>query len=274
MSDSLGSVLRDQGRGITGALLVVGLSFLYTMETWWLGWRLPLPYLLGYAFGGLVVVFLVTRNVGFRAEEAERKRRTLYRVATDFTELVLQSFVAAYGVLLAFGVVELGDSLISVVRMGLIQVVPLGFGASVANALLSRTDDEIRESTFPQNLGTFAMGAAFVAFPVAPTQEIEVIALQAGWSRLAVLVVLAIVTVYVVLYELEFRGHQSRIERRSTAAHLGTSFVAYAVGAVVSVALLVSFGHFAGTTFAEWVAQTIVLSFLAAIGASAGEVVL
>lgn len=271
MSESLGTVLRNQGRGITGALLVVGLSFLYTMETWWLGWRLPLPYLLGYAFVGLVVVFIVTRNVGFKEGETRGDR---YRVVTEFSELVLQSFVAAYGVLLVFGVVEFGDSLITVVRMGLIQVVPLGFGASLANALLADTDGEVRESTFPRYLGTFAIGAAFVAFPVAPTEEVEVIALHAGWLRLAVLVVLSVATVYLVLYELQFRGHRDRIERRSPHGQLGTALVAYAVGATVAVALLASFGHFAETTFAERVAQTIVLSFLASIGASAGEVVL
>ena len=274
MPDSLGAVLRDQGRGITGALLVAGLSSLFTMETWWLGWRLPLPYLLGYAFFGLVAVFVITRNIGFREEESKRPQRNRYRLVTDFSELVLQSFVAAYGVLLAFGVVEVGDSLITVVRMGLIQVVPLGFGASVANALLAETDGEIRESTFPQYLGTFAVGAAFVAFPLAPTEEVEVVAVHAGWLRLAVLVVLSVATVYLVLFELRFRGYRGRIEARSTRRQLGSSFVAYAVGVTVAVALLFSFGHFAGTTFAEGVAQTIVLAFLASVGASAGEVVL
>ncbi|WP_143423224.1 DUF2391 family protein [Halegenticoccus soli] len=42
MSD-LRQALQNQIRGVTGALLVVGLTFHYTMETWWLGWTLPLP---------------------------------------------------------------------------------------------------------------------------------------------------------------------------------------------------------------------------------------
>lgn len=40
--------LRDPIRGITGALLVVGVTFNYTMETWW--WTLPPKYLVGYTF--------------------------------------------------------------------------------------------------------------------------------------------------------------------------------------------------------------------------------
>lgn len=274
MNEALAEELRDQGRGITGALLVAGLSFLYTMETWWLGWRLPLLYLLVYAFVGLAAVFVVTRNVGFRREEEAETQEDLVRVAANFAELVLQSFVAAYVVLLAFGVVEVGDPPIDVVRLGLIQVVPLGLGAAVANRLLRQSETEVSEASFPRNLPTFAFGAAFVTFPVAPTQEVEVIALNAGWFRLAALVVLSVAVVYVVLYELQFRGHRSRIEDRSRLAQVGSAFVAYGVGAVVAVAMLVSFGHFAGTTVAEWVQQTIVLSFLASIGASAGEVVL
>jgi len=39
-------ILRNQARGITGALLVVGLAVLYTSEMWWLAWRLPIEFLI------------------------------------------------------------------------------------------------------------------------------------------------------------------------------------------------------------------------------------
>lgn len=273
MDESIGNELRNQGRGIVGAFLVVGLSFLYTMETWWLGWRLPLTHLVAYAFVGLAIVSVLTQNVGFREEE-DRSQRNPSRVVTNFTELVLQSFVAAYAVLLVFGIVELGDSPIQVVRLGLIQVVPLGFGAALANQLLQDSDGSHAENVFPWNLGVFALGAAFVAFPISVTQEVELMAVHAGWVRLAVLVVFSLLVVHLVLHELEFRGHGGRVQDRPEWAQLGTAFTAYGVGVVVSVFLLAAFGHFAETTLEVAVQETLVLSFLASVGASAGEVVL
>ena len=274
MSESLTEVLRNQGRGMMGALLVVGLSFFYTMETWWGGWRLPLPYLLAYGFVGLAVVSVITQNVGFREEEEHHQQRNRFRVVTNFTELVLQSFVVAYGVLLVFGIIDLGDSPSQMVRLGLIQVVPLGFGAALSNQLLSESEGSVSETRFPRNIALFTLGAAFVAFPVAVTQEMELMAVHAGWTRLAVLVVLSLLVVHLVLHELEFRGHSARVEGRPEWVQLGTTFTAYGVGVLVSVLLLAAFGQFSGTTLEEAVQLTIVLSFMASVGAIAGEVVL
>jgi len=274
MSRTYRDVLKDQGRGIAGALFVVGLAFLYTMESWWLGWRLPLSHLLVYAVVGLLVILAVTQQIGFQSEAAGRSRNSPRKVVVDFAELVFQSFFTAYLVLLAFGVVNLGHSFVSLARIGLIQVVPLGFGAAVANRLLTGAEEDIDEEAFPRNLPTYVFGAVFVAFPVAPTDEIEVIALQAGWARLAGVVVLSVVVAYLVLYELEFRGQNARIESRSRLTQLGSAFVVYAVGLSVAVAFLAAFGNFAGATLEEGIQQTIVLSFIASIGASAGEVVL
>lgn len=274
MTRTYRDVLRDQGRGVAGSLFVVGLSFFYTMESWWLSWRLPMGHLVVYAVVGLVAVLVITQQIGFQEEAEGRTRRTLSRLGADFAELVIQSFVTAYLVLLAFGILEPGQTLVTVVRMGLLQVVPLGFGAAVANQLLAQSNDDIQEASFPRNVPTYVLGAVFMAFPVAPTEEVEVIAVYAGWARLAVVVAISIVTVYFVLYELEFRGQQSRRESRSWPMQVGSAFFVYVIGVVVAVTFLVAFGHFAGTTLAEQVQQTIVLAFVASTGASASEVVL
>lgn len=267
-------VLRDQGRGVAGSLFVVGLSFFYTMESWWLGWRLPMGHLVVYVVVGLVAVLAITQQIGFQEEVEDRARRTLPRLAADFAELLLQSFVTAYLVLLAFGIVETGQTLVTIVRTGLFQVVPLGFGAAITNQLLSQSDDAHEEASFPRNVPTYVLGAAFMSFPVASTEEIEVIAVHADWVRLASVVALSVVVVYFVLYELELRGQQSRRESRSWVMLVGSAFFVYVVGVVVAVTFLLAFGHFADTTVAEQIQQTIVLAFIASTGASAGEVVL
>ncbi|WP_135366512.1 DUF2391 family protein [Halosimplex halophilum] len=273
MSNGVLAELRTQGRGVAGALLVVGVSMLVTMETWWLSWRLPIAHLVAFAAVGLALVFLLVRSVGFRRLDGDEREPTL-RVVTDFAELVAQSVVAALVVVLAFGVVTLGDSPSTVVRMALVLVVPFGFGAALANRLLGQTDAPIEEEAFPHNLTVFALGAVFLSVPVAPTEEVVVIARNAGWPRLALVVVLSVGVVHLVLHELEFRGHRDRIEGRTHLLQVGTAATAYAVALAVSVVLLAGFGQFSGRGVAEWVQLTIVLGFPAATGASAGEVVL
>jgi putative integral membrane protein (TIGR02587 family) len=271
-SERVREELRTQGRGITGALLILGLGMSFTMETWWLSWQLPVGHLALVSGAGLVAVFLLIRATGFR--QGFDGDVPLSRLVTDFGELVLQSFVAAYVTLLAFGVIDLDDSLSTVVRLGLVQVVPFGFGAALANRLLTEVDAPIEEEAFPHNLVVFTIGAVFVTFPLAPTDEIVLVASIAGWPRLAALVVLSVAVVHLVLHELEFRGHSDRIEDRRHLLQLGNAVTAYAVGAVVGAVLLFGVGQFEGRSLPELVQMVIVVSFPGATGASAGEVVL
>lgn len=272
MVEGLVDELRDQGRGVTGALLVVGLALGYTMEVWWHGWQLPVTTLLAYAVIGLAAVLAITRYVGFRHRESGIQSH-FWRMFTDFTELLVQSFLTAYAVLLLFGIIDFDSSLYEIARLGLILVVPMGFGAAMANHILG--GDKGNDSfQFPKNLGLFALGAIFLAAPVAPTQEMELMAAHAGWWRLAAIVVASILVSHLMLYELEFKGQEQRIKRHSTATLWGSTFVAYLVAFVVSVAMLAAFGHFSMTPPEVWVQEAIVLSFMGSIGGSAAQVVL
>lgn len=269
-------VARNQIRGVTGALLVVGLTFHYTMETWWLGWTLPMTYLIGYVFIGLALIVFITRNVGFREEEQGpiEQPSALWRVVPDFAELLLQSFVASYAILLSLGVIDLTSSLNTVVRLGLIEVVPLGFGAALANRLFGSGDGQAaKEGQFPKNVAIFAVGSLFVASTIAPTQEVELIASHMGWPRHALLVALTLVLVYLILYELEFKGQQSRLGR-SWHYQVGTVFIVYFVGASLSFLMLLGFGHFIDGTVALIYQDVVVLAFPASLGGAAAEVVI
>ncbi|WP_435177270.1 DUF2391 family protein [Halorussus sp. AFM4] len=268
--------LREQGRAIVGALVVVGTTFLYTMESWWWGWTLSATHLLVYAVVGLGVVLVVTRQISFRGgqeQEETGERDPLLTTATDFADLVLQSFIASYVVLLTFGVVEIGDPLVVVARLGLIEVVPLGFGAALANKLFSGNERPAKRS-LTATLGVYSIGAIFLAGGIAPTQEMELIATYMGWERTAVLVVLSLVTAYVMLYELNLQGQEHRLQGRSKAWQFGRAFLVYAVALVVGTALLAGFGHFVNTPLPVIVQLVVVISFITSIGASAAEVVI
>lgn len=276
MGQGWGDELRDQGRGVVGALLVVGTTFLYTMETWWLGWTLPALHLLVYDVVGLAVVLAITRKVSFRESEENsnsEQGNQIWRTLSDFADLVLQSFVAAYVVLLTFGVVELGDPWAIVARLGLVEVVPLGFGAALANELLTG-DKQTSQGSLVGRIATYSIGAVFVAGGISPTQEMELLAAYTGWIRAPALIVLSLLISYLMLYELDLSGQESRLRGRGTHWQVGHAFLAYAVAVVVGTALLAAFGHFAGTPVSVAVQMIVVVSFPTAIGASAAQVVI
>ncbi len=309
----LGAVRRefvDQGRGVTGALLVIGTSMLYTMEMTWLGRRLPPAVLLSYTVVGMGLVLVATKYVGFRASEDWETDRSTASYVTDFTELLMQSFLTAYAVLFLFGFVGIDDPPLVVVRLGLIFVVPLAFGASIANQLLGTQDGggnggsdggggsgdgrggggnsgesggsashgsgdgATRNRSFARDLVIYTAGAVFISAAFAPTEEIPLIATTAGWPRLFATVVASVLVAHLILFELEFRGHEHRVGRESERQQWGTTFTLYFISVVVAVLLLAAFGQVPADRFAVVVQEVIVLAFPASIGASGATVVL
>lgn len=275
------TVLRNQVRGITGALVVSGLTVLLTMETWWLAWERPASHLLAYAVVGLLVVLLVTRSIGFRIETegGDGPQYDPVRLGTDFAELVLQSVVAALVVLVVYGVVDAGTPVHVAARMVLLQVVPLGFGAALSNRLLveaeDRDQDSAAEHTLPENVAVFAVGAVFFSVPLGANVEMNVLAGTAGWPRLGAILLLSLLTVYLILYELEFRGQSGRVVDRPWAPvlHGGQACVVYAVGLSVSALLLSGYGYFSYSLHVD-VQQLVVLSFPTSVGGAAARVIL
>lgn len=267
-------LLRDQGRGVMGAL-IFGTPFLFTMETWWLGWTLPAEFLVVYTLIGLAIVVTLARAVGFReAEESPQARPPLWRLATNVSELVLQAFLAGYAVLLIFGVIEPGHESEVVARLGLIQLIPLAFGAALANRLLAGTEENSGEAAFPKDLAIFAMGGLFFTFPIAPTEEMELMAAHAGWARLSFAIAAALLVTHLALYEVEFRGQQGRLIGMSFLERVGETALVYAVAFATSFFMLAAFGHFTGEPPAVWVQLSIVLAFPASLGGAAARVVL
>lgn len=277
MLESLGTVLRDQIRGVTGALLVLGLTFHYTMETWWLAWTLPMTYLFSVATLGLSLVVVVTRFSGFRPEAETDQGWTDvgWAMVVDFAEILLQSFVASYAILLFLGIIDIDTPLNIVVRLGLLEVVPLGFGAALANKVFAGESqkDQEKEMVFPENIGIFAIGSLFVAGGIAPTQELELLTVHMSWNRYVALIALTLVLVYLILYELDFKD-QEGCATDSVPLQIGTACLVVTVGALLSFFLLLGFGHFIGVPLAVIYQETVTLAFPASLGGAAAEVVI
>lgn len=274
MNGSVRKKLHDLGRAIIGAMML-GMPLLYTMETWWLGWRLPAWLLLAWAILGLVVISVVVHFVGFRKNVDERKQPWWMEV-TDFFELLATSFIAGLIVLYMFGIAEWGDDLGQVVRLGLVEVVPLGLGAAITNRALAGAENADGATKFGHEMGIFALGALFFAFNVAPTEEMELMAAHAGPLRLVIVIFASLLLAYLALYELQFRGSAGRVSgAESKWLQVGETVTGYAISVLVSAALLWAYGHFQDTiTPMEMAQKTVVLAFIGSLGGAAARVVM
>ncbi len=278
-----GGVLRNQIRGVTGALVVSGVTILLTVEMWWLARQRPASNMIAYAVIGLGVVLFITRSSGFRVEEEDENNPEYdpVRLTVNFAELVLQSVVAAVVVLFVYGVIDASSSLHVVARTALLQVVPLGFGAALANRLLHEAedgdDDSAEERTLHENVAVFAAGAIFFSLPLGASIEMNILAANADWPRMAAIIALSLLITYLILYELEFRGQSRRRseerERREMIIQAGQTCIVYAVGVGVSALLLWGFGYLT-FTLAVNVQKVVVLSFPTTVGGAAARVIL
>jgi putative integral membrane protein (TIGR02587 family) len=259
-------------RAFAGAL-IFGLPLLMTMEMWALGFSmdpLRLALFLALMFPLLAVL---AYYAGF--EESVGWRHLVLSACVAYAV----AFVAAAAGLALLGVLRPGMSLEEIVGKVSLQAIPASIGAMLARSQLGERDEqepeERRRDTYAGELFLAAVGALFLAFNVAPTEEVVLIAtMMTGWHALAVIgVSLAIMHAFV--YAVEFRGHTSlHPEIGAWSEFLRLTVVAYVLALLVCLYVLWSFGRSDGLALGELLMQTVVLGFPAAIGAAAARLIL
>ena len=136
-------------------------------------------------------------------------------------------------------------------------------------------EEEERRDTYGGELFLATVGALFLAFNVAPTEEIVLIAtMMTGWQALA-LVGVSLAIMHAFVYAVEFRGQAARHPEIGVwSEFLRVTVVAYALALLVCLYVLWSFGRSDGLAFGELLMQTVVLGFPAAVGAAAARLIL
>ena len=161
-----------------------------------------------------------------------------FEASISWQQLVLSACVAyaaafvAAGVGLALlGVLQPGMSIEDIVGKISLQAIIASIGAMLARSQLGQQDEEQREEdgrrdTDGGELFLATVGALFLAFNVAPTEEIVLIAtMVTGWQALA-LVAVSLAIMHAFVYAVEFRGQAARAPRdrrmeRVSARHRG-----------------------------------------------------
>ncbi len=265
--------LREYARGLTGGLLF-SLPLLYTMEVWWTS------FIAGPSRLIALLAFTFLLLLGYNRFAGLRHDATWTEVAIDSVEELGLGIVTSALVLFLLGQIGPAMPFAEAVPKIVVEATIVAIGFSVGSAQLGTgggdmgKDESSRgeRSVLAQRLVLAFCGAVLFAANVAPTEEIVMIAVETGPLRLVGAAVLSLLLAAAVLYLVGFRKSH-RVAPSGLEIAMGTAMT-YAVALVASALLLWFFGRFDGAAADICARQTVVLGLPAALGASAGRLLL
>lgn len=244
---------------------------LMTMEMWWLGFhmdRLRLALLVGIV---IPLLMELSHQAGFR-----HTRNWVEDILDALVACCVGAMVATV-VLFTFGVLTPAMSMHEIVGKIAIQTVPAAIGALLARSQLGAVRDKVgdREETYWGELFLMAVGALFLGFNVAPTEETVLISYRmSAWHGVG-LILLSLLLMHGFVFAVGFKGgSELSADTPWWSAFVRFTLPGYAIAAGISLYVLWSFGRIDGNSLHQILMAMIVLAFPSAIGAAAARLIL
>ena len=273
-------------RGVAGGMLF-GIPLLYTMEVWWAGTYAHPQRMVAVLATTFLIVLLLMRTTGFRSTKDVR----WIDAAMDTVEAVALGIVCVAGVLFLLRELTLQTPLQETLGKVVYEATPFSIGVAVAYTVLRRgraasdeddrdgkdgeTEDEADDGVNATlaDIGATAVGALFVAFNIAPTDEIPMIASAMAPAWQLALIVATLLISYGIVFGAGFANQEQRRQQPGVLQHPLTETVAsYLVALLAAAAMLWFFQRF--DLAAPWemtLSHVIVLGLPAAVGGAAGR---
>lgn len=276
--DIVGAVDRDYAIGLArafGGAIIFALPLLMTMEMWFLGFYAEPSRLLLFLIVNFVTLVGLSRFGGFERTEH------WFDDVLDALAAYGVAIIASAVVLAVFGILQPGMPLQEIVGKVAIQSVPASFGAMLARKQFSSgPGDDLSEEHAQLHAGYGAQlflmtaGALFLAFNVAPTEEMILIGYKMSpWHAIA-LVLFSVLLLHAFVYSIGFAGQEEPPEGHGFRRRFfGYSMAGYGVALLVSLYVLWTFGRTEGVDLSQVATMTAVLGFPAAIGAAIARLV-
>lgn len=281
------SEINDIIRGACGGFLF-GIPLLYTMEVWWIG-SLVKPQLMIMAIALMfIVVWLLNQTEGFRKGKYSG---LAYQAAIDTVEAIAIGLVCSAFVLLLLRELTPETSLKESLGKIIFESVPFTLGVALTNQLLGDTrnsnadeqaTDQVNNTT--KNKGnelhaTFAdvggtlIGATIIAFNIAPTDEIPMLAAAASPPWQLAMIATSLLISYGIVFEAGFSEQQKRKQQKGIFQKpLSETIMSYLVSLLAGAFMLWFFQKLSfSDPWTMWLDHTLILGLPATIGGAAGR---
>jgi putative integral membrane protein (TIGR02587 family) len=255
----------------SGGAILFSLPMLMTMEMWQLGLSMSQFRL------ALLLLLTIPLLIGLSHYMGFEETFGFLDDAVDAFVAVAVGFFASAAALGLFAVIEFGMSSQEIVGSVAMQAVPGSIGAMFAQSQLGGAENKKKEwrASYAGKVFIMAAGALFLAFNVAPTEEVVLIAHKMTAWHSAALVLASLVVMHAFVYAVEFHGQVSlRWREPLWSEFLRFTVVGYAVVLMISLYVLWTFGRTDAMPFGEILSAVIVLGFPGAIGAAAARLIL
>lgn len=263
-----------------GGAALFGMPLLFTMEMWWIGEFQPRAHLIAFVVLAFVVNVALARMSGFRPDYGDWTRDV-----SEAVEAMAVGILLSLAVLVSLGRIDPGTSLVGIYGMVAVQVIPLSIGAMVGNVVFSpevgRTGDSDRRrpetpiGEFVNDVAATFVGAMFIGFAIAPTEEIPMLAAGMNGANLVEVILLSMFASYVIVFASGFdRTHRDEHVGGIFQRPFSETMLCLIVSLVASALLLYGFGQIeAGDPLHSILVKTMILGVPASIGGAAGRVV-
>jgi putative integral membrane protein (TIGR02587 family) len=292
--------LRAILRGAAGSFLF-GIPLLYTVEVWAIGSSTDSIRLLAVQAATFVVVLLLTQIEGFRRSLSIQPIETVL----ESIEALGIGIVCAAIALLLLRRVTLETPLSEALGKLIFEGVPFSLGVTLARSTLERRRPDQRRSLegdsstiasdIPSAIPSAAaslrntvsnalkdtlvdidatlIGAIVIAFSIAPTEEIPIIASDLPPWWLLLIMAASLLISYIIVFASGFTNRRERAQRGLLLSPLTETLVAYIVVLLASAFMLVFFQQLSGNDpWQEWLEDIIVLGLPASVGGAAGRI--
>lgn len=254
-----------------GGAILFALPLLMTMEMWELGFYMSRAKLLLLLLLNIPLLIGLSHFSGF--EDTFGWKDDLADAFVAFAVAMICAVIFMF----TFGALDFDMPIDEIVGKVVLQTLPASIGALLAASQLGEIDEEVERPPIGYLGGLFmmAVGALFLAWNLAPTEEMILIAYRVETHHAFALVFISLIIVHSFMFAMEFRGAPEMPEDIGHARlFLTYSVPGYAIALALSFYVLWTFGRMIGTGLEATLITGIVLAVPASLGAAAGRLIL
>jgi putative integral membrane protein (TIGR02587 family) len=255
------------------------------MEVWWIGSAATPATLLIVISITFILLFFLNRTEGFRKRfsygEAAR-----YETVAETIEAMAIGIICSTFLLFVLQELTTKTSLSENVGKIIYESVPFSIGVCLANQLLGDTrngqsnQDKSHDSANEDalnatlsDLGATLIGAIVIAFNIAPTDEIPMLAAATSEGWLLLLMITSLLVSYAIVFEAGFSDQKKRRQQKGIFQKPISETMASYIVSLGAAALMLLF--FQKLSFSDpwmmWLEYTLMLGLPATIGGAAGR---
>ncbi|MBW4534054.1 MAG: TIGR02587 family membrane protein [Pleurocapsa minor HA4230-MV1] len=270
--------------GASGGFLF-GIPLLYTMEVWFIGSEIEPPMLLSSLAVTFTIVLMLNQIEGFRPQ----KNLTILENIAETIETLAIGITCAALMLIVLQEINGQTSLSEALGKIVFEGIPFSVGVAFSRSLLTRgaeTDSDNNNQSVQSNkqqaivwkdtvadLFAAMIGALFVSFSIAPTDEIDMLAASASSGWLLIMMLASLLISYGIVFASKITNYQNRRKQSGIfQSPKSETIISYLISLLTGI-LIMWFFH--KLTFSDpwfmWLRHGIVLGLPACIGGAAGR---